>query len=471
MDAKTLYQQGVTAIRDQQDPQRGRDLLIQSLRQDPRNDMAWLWLTRTVQDRSKQLEYVDRALTINPSNDAALKLKARLQAALQPPAIQPLATLPLATQPPPAPVAASENTALVVSAAAVPALYKTVDVPATLEEKARIAQLMERADIYATAGEIESAIGQWVDVLTIRVDHEAALRHAAGHLWRLNYQDDARELVQRALDAGTTVPTIYLTAIDMAERLGDVDHAEELRAHVISMPQADDPLLVAIADDYIRRFRNDEALAFLRRALEARPHSQALLIKTGDLLKEMDRNQEAMTYYDRAVRTGARTAKGREADKKLLNFVPVLTDRERGSVGLALREAAGITLLFLMMGWQDAGLDLLDLGVLRWFGVVLAMIGGYLVITATSSPQQKPVASWLGGQVPPDQPDPNKPLATPGRALAEPTHLPLISEDVRYVLGTVGALLLVIAFVLVFHHSLGLITENPPPYMPWSNDS
>ena len=461
MDAKTLYQQGVTAIRDQHDPQRGRELLIQSLRQDPRNDMAWLWLTRTEQDRDKQLEYVERALTINPANDAALKLKARLQTATQPP-IAPAAT-------PERP----EDRALIVPKAEVPALssYQTVDVPATPEEKARIAQLMERADIYATAGEIESAIEQWVEVLNIRVDHEAALRHATGHLWRLQYQDDARELVQRALDAGTTVPTIYLTAIDMAERLGDIDHAEELRAHVISMPQADDPFLVAIADDYIRRFRNDEALAFLYRALEARPNSQALLIKTGDLLKELDRNQEAMTYYDRAVRTGARTARGREADKKLLNFVPVLTDRERGSVGLALREAAGITLLFLMMGWQDAGLDLLDLGAMRWFGVLLAMIGGYLVVTATSSPQQNRVASWLGGQVPPDQPDPNQPLAAPGRALQEPTQLPQISDDVRYVLGTMGAILLVMAFLLVFYHSLELITENPPPYMPWSGDS
>jgi hypothetical protein len=59
----------------------------------------------------------------------------------------------------------------------------------------------------------------------------------------------------------------------------------------------------------------------------------------------------------------------------------------------------------------------------------------------------------------------------PGRALEEPSRLPLISEDVRYVLGTVGAILLVLAFLLVFHHSLELITENPPPYMPWSGDS
>jgi tetratricopeptide (TPR) repeat protein len=81
MDAKTLYRQGITAIRDQGDLQRGRELLLQSLRLDSQNDMAWLWLTRTVRDRQKQLEYVERALSINPNNESAQQLRLRLQVA------------------------------------------------------------------------------------------------------------------------------------------------------------------------------------------------------------------------------------------------------------------------------------------------------------------------------------------------------------------------------------------------------
>jgi tetratricopeptide (TPR) repeat protein len=444
MDARTLYQQGVTAIRDQNNLQQGRHLLIQSLRQDPRNDMAWLWLTRTVRDRQKQLEYVEHALQINPANESAQKLKGRLQAA------------------PPAP-ASQQPVAVAVAA---PGGLKTIDVPVTPEEKDQIAHLMDRAEIYLQAGETEAAIEQWVEVLKIRVDHETALRQASGHLWRLQYRDDARELVQRAIDAGTTVPSIYLTAIDIAERLGEQTRAEALREHIAALPNADDQLLVAIADDYIQRYRLEQALAFLSYALDKHPHSQKLLIKIGDLLKELDRPQEAMTYYDRAVRAGARTKEGKEADQRLLNYVPVLTDRERGSVGLALREAAGVGLFFLVMAWQDAGLSLLQMGLMRWVGVGIGLIGGYLTVTATSSPQQQPIANWLGSQIPPAIPDLNTPHATPGRALEEPTSLPILSVDVRYALGTIGGVLLVLAFIMVFHHALALITDNPPPYAP-----
>jgi tetratricopeptide (TPR) repeat protein len=457
MDSQTLFQQGVTAIREQNDVQRGRELLIQSLRQDAHNDMAWLWLTRTVRSREKQLEYVERALQINPANEAARKLKTRLAASVP--------------DAPPAPAGEPASSVIVPLGAPPPAAvspFNTVAVPITPEEKDEIARLMERADVYVEAGDIEAAIEQWIAVLNIRVDHETALRNASGHLWRLQYRDDARELVQRAIDAGTTVPSIYLTAIDIAERLGETSQAEELRERVAALPEADDQLLVAIANDYLKRYRMDEALTFLNRALETHPDSQKLLIKTGDVLKELERPQEAMTYYDRAVRVGTRTKEGKEADQRLLTYVPVLTDRERGSVWLAVREAAGIAVFYFVMAWQDAGLYLLQMGPLRWLGVGLGLVGGYLLVTATSSPQQDPVASWLGGQIPTTVPDMNTPHTTPGRALEEPTQLPEISDDTRYLLGTVGVVLLIMALLLVFHHTLDLMINDPPPYLPWS---
>jgi tetratricopeptide (TPR) repeat protein len=453
VDAKTLFQQGVSAIRDQNNPQLGRDLLIQSLKLNPQNDMAWLWLTRTVRDRDKQLEYVERALKVNPNNEAALKLKIRLDV-----------TPPFAVaEPKPEPVS---DVAVPAAASA----YLTVATPVSPEEKERIATLMDRANTYMEAGNTEAAIGQWVEVLNIRVDHETALRHATGHLWRLQYRSDARELVQRALDAGTMVPSIYMTAIDISERLGEHTRAEELRQRVASLPQAGDQAIMTVADDYIQRYRLDQALDFLKSAHEAHPDSQGIMIKIGDLLQQLERPQEAMTYYDLAVRTGPRTNEGKEADQKLLTFVPILTDRERGSVWLALREVIGLGLFYLIMGWQDASLSLLEMGPRRWIGVAFSVIGGYLFVTATSSPQQRRIAGWFGGAIPPVIADLNQPHSTPGRALEEPTQLPMISREVRYVLGSMGVVLLVVAFALVFHQTLHQVSTNPPPYLPWSGD-
>jgi tetratricopeptide (TPR) repeat protein len=466
MDARSLYREGVLAIRDQKDIARGRDLLVQSLRQDPNNDMAWLWLTRTVTDRQKRLEYVERALKVNPANEQARQLKDRLQAAPPPePPIPP-------AEPPPEPASAPPASPFLATPAATgrsvirPIGPKTVDIPVTQGEKEQIAQLMDKADIYLESGDEEAAVAQWVEVLKLRVDHEVALRNAAGHLWRMRYWDDAMELVQRAVDAGTRVPSIYLTAIDMAERRGDQGEAEVLRERIATLPAADEQLLVTVADYYVERYQTDQALRFLQQAIETHPDSQKLLVKLGDVYQQLDRNQEAMVYYDRAVRLGSRSKKGKEADKKLAGFVPVLTDRERGSVWLAVRETVGVMLLFVLMGWQDAGLSLFDMGPRRWVGVLLSAVGGYLLITATSSPQQEPVASWLGGRVPvtPVGEDTLQPVpAAPGRAAQEPTHLPIVPASGRYLLGTAGIVLLVMAFILVFYHALDLVMNNPLP--------
>lgn len=496
MDARELYRQGVSAIRDHKDLARGRELLIQSLKLDPRNDMAWLWLTHTTTDPAKRLELVERALRINPANEAALKLKARLQSAGPPP--EPASpppppapdtsamTLVEAEQPAPlvAPAAEEPSAPILAASEAVPApatpsviqplKRKTIDDPVTPAERERIALLMDRAEAYQLGGDIEQAIALWVEVLSIRVDHELALRNAAGHLWKLQYWDDARELIQRAIDAGTRVPTVYLTAIDMAERRGDAGWSAELREKVATLPTPDEALVVKVADYYLGRGDANIARRFLEQALAAHPDMPAALIKLGDMARDAGDSIEATRLYERAARAKAPGKVRKEVDKKLRAALPVLTDRERGSVWLAVREALGVAGLFLLLGWQDARLDLLALGPRRWLGVLISLAGGYLLVTATSSPQQKPLAGWLGGTVPPPPPptpprgplDP-EPFRPPGRALQEPTALPLLPVSVRLLLALAGLALLILAFVLVFSQSLEWVGDHRPPYLPW----
>jgi tetratricopeptide (TPR) repeat protein len=261
-----------------------------------------------------------------------------------------------------------------------------------------------------------------------------------------------------------------MTAIDMAERQGDYAEAEALRERIASLPDADEQLLVTVVDYYAERLQFEQARQFIERALETNPKRQRLLVRMGDLLEAMDQPQAAITYYDQAVRLGTRTDEGKTADKRLARAVPVITDRERGSVWLAMRETLGFVIFGLVLAWQDAGLNLMDMGLRRWVGVVLGFVGGYLLITATSSPQQDPIASWLGGDLPENlKHKRDEFLARPGQAKQDPTELPIISEDARYVLGFVGVLVLALAFALVFHRSLGIVIDNPPPYMPWSN--
>jgi Tfp pilus assembly protein PilF len=360
------------------------------------------------------------------------------------------------------------------STAIQPLKRKTVDNPVTPAERDRIALLMDRAEAYQEAGDIEQAIALWVEVLSIRVDHELALRNAAGHLWKLQYWDDARELIQRAIDAGSRVPTVYLTAIDMAERRGDAGWSAELREKVATLPTPDEALVVKVADYYVQRGDANIAQRFLEQALAAHPDMPAALIRLGDMMREAGDSIEATRLYERAARAKAPGKVRKEVDRKLRTALPVLTDRERGNVWLAAREALGVASLFLLLGWQDARLDLLALGPRRWLGVLVSLAGGYLLVTATSSPQQKPLAGWLGGTVPPPSPPPPprgpldpEPFRPPGRALQEPTELPLLPASVRLTLALAGLVLLVLAFVLVFSQSLEWVGDHRPPYLPW----
>jgi tetratricopeptide (TPR) repeat protein len=387
---------------------------------------------------------LDRALTINPDNEQALQLKQRLLdvngngggTAIKP-----------ADGPTAAPVPAG------------------VKVPTGSDQK-RIQALLKEADSLLADGKTEDAIEQWVRVLEIQPDHEEALANAVRYLSRLKYVDDAKELVWRAIDAGTTVPSIYLTAIDIAKHLGDAHQADDLRDKLVRLPTADDEMISKVVDYYVQQDRLGYAIEVLEHSLVTHPKSQKLLIRMGDLQKAFMNEAESRRYYERAARLGTRTQEGKEADKKLTESAPLLSDHERGSMMLAAREALGFAAVYILMGWQDAGLNLVAMGTSRWMGVVISILGGYLMVTALWSTQQRPLAGILGGQVPTpkkreEKIDVNATSRDAPKAVQETdTELPIIPMWIRGVFAVIGLAILAIAFAMVFDRALELVA-NP----------
>lgn len=444
-EAQTLFRQGVLALREEKDVAEGRRLLTESLKRDPRNEMAWLWLSRTTNDPQKRMMCIDRALQINPTNEQALTLKQKYNGG--------------------APIMAAAESPVEPAEA--------ISTPAALDRR-QIRLMLRIADDLLEKEDVEGAIEKWVQVLEMEVDHEEAMRNAVRHLSRLKYMDDAKELVWRAIDAGTKHPSIYLTAIDIARYNRDTNEEDELLERMARLPDIDDGVTADTVDRFFQSEQWTRAEDVLNAALETHPNSQKLLTRMGDLYEATGRKSDAMRLYDRAARLGIGTREGREADKKMAETPAVLTDRERGSIALAWREAAGFGLFYLLLAWHDAGLNLLNLGLNRWAGVGISLLGGYLLVTATSSPQQQPLAQLLGGHVPENPPETDKPVpayeednTTKARLIIEPTTLPIIPLLFRVLFAIGGLVLLGLAIRLVFGTAIDLLL-NPvtPPDLP-----
>ncbi|MFN8371517.1 MAG: tetratricopeptide repeat protein [Anaerolineae bacterium] len=515
-EAQTLFRDAVLAIRNGEDPENARKMLMQSLKLNPQNEMGWLWLARTLDEPRQKMDCIERALKLNPDNEQAQAMREEtLQSLFQPrktttqtTAITPntLATTPVPMQAAPPPVPAepaplatppkkvtqtiapvkSTQTSTVRKTQtgtfaagaggggelAIPDKRRTTStgrtIPAhqrrelSLTERRRIDILLDKANKLLEAENTEDAIEQWVKVLQIQHDHEEAMRNSVRFLSKLGYMEDAKELVWRAINGGTDHPSVYLTAIEIAERENEKQLADELRGDVVRLPQANEGVVITIADYYMRIKQNHRAIEILKQSLESHPDSQKILIRLGDLYHEQDREREAALYYDRAAALGTGTKEGKAADKKMKNYVPIMTDKERGSLMMAWREAFGFGAAALLLAFQDAGLNLLRLGVGRWAGVGLAVFGGYLLVTATSSPQQQGLAKLFGGHVPSSGYDGEE----HGGVIQQETVLPIIPTPVRAVLGLVGGLMLVGAFALVFGTALGLLLHPVAPDVP-----
>ena len=84
----TLLDQAVAHIKAG-DLENGKQLLIQVLQQNPKDENAWLWMSRCVPTAEQKKECFKRALAINPSNEMARKALEKLSLSVTPPVQSP----------------------------------------------------------------------------------------------------------------------------------------------------------------------------------------------------------------------------------------------------------------------------------------------------------------------------------------------------------------------------------------------
>ena len=78
MDEQALLKQGIAAAKEGRNAEAWR-LLDQALRQNQRNELAWLWLSRVVDSQEQQIKCLENVLAINPHNTVARETLDELQ--------------------------------------------------------------------------------------------------------------------------------------------------------------------------------------------------------------------------------------------------------------------------------------------------------------------------------------------------------------------------------------------------------
>ena len=342
MDAQTLFREGVLTLREKHDPVEARRLLSQSLKLDPKNEMAWLWLSRTTNDPQQKLICVERALKINPNSAQAMMLRAKLQIAAD--------ALPDGD-----PGVANHNRR---SSRRQRRNLRPPVASTQVRATVKIEQYMAKAETLIADGDVEGALELWVRA---RPSGRSPARHAERGALPVQAELSGRcsRTDLAGAEAGTTSIPILPDRYRHRALPGRHGEADDLRERVALLPNADEDLIVKMVDYFDQQGQPLRATELLERALEAHPNSQRLLVMIGDIYQQTPgRKADAMMYYERAARMKSRSKAGKSAEKALSVFTPVMTDRERGSFTLALREAFGFGAVFLLLGWQDAGLNL-----------------------------------------------------------------------------------------------------------------
>src|SRR5262249_57584564 len=101
-DPAALRAQAADALRAGDKP-RARDLLAQAIRLNPADDQNWLWLSGAVETDDERQRCLERALQLNPNNQAARRGLALLVAGSAAPGSAPMPPTPSTPRPPPPP--------------------------------------------------------------------------------------------------------------------------------------------------------------------------------------------------------------------------------------------------------------------------------------------------------------------------------------------------------------------------------
>ncbi len=445
--AERLYRVGRQAMQEGNHP-RARTVLAQALLIDPRYLPAWVALYRACSGPEEQLYCLAQIGRLKPEDPRIKQAYLALQARHPGARPRPLPEFAAEGQPQPTP-AAPESVAVAGPEPAPPRPLPRGE----RRRQRRVEALLRRAAEMRAAGDEAGALSIYLDLLYEDPAQPEALAEAVRLLSRQGRLGEAQTWVERSIEMGNQDPGAYVSLAELRLHTSGGDPWEPLAA-LRRLPQARPAHLVRAATLYQNWGQVREAVQVLHEAERLDPHHQPTLMRLAAIYQEYHQPARALHYLKRVVDVDPRSELGRAAEAQLLEVGPHIPRSVQTNMLYALREVLGIALFFFLLAALDAGLNVIAIDLAGWIGVSLSALGGYMVVSATSSPAQRVFQPFLGGAEAPSRPA----VVDPGDGYLPPVvseaPLPTLPEGARWALGAVGSAILLVAAGLVLRHSL-----------------
>ena len=194
--------------------------------------------------------------------------------------------------------------------------------------------------LLSQSGRSQEALEQWRAALGLRPNDLKLMQVMIVEYGKGRFFEEAAGLAERALAAGPAHPALYLAIIKAYQDKNDHRTALRIAGQMIQKFPNVARANFEYAYELDRAGRSDEALAFLKAAINADPNYEEPFFLHGEILSRASRWEEAIPAFRRAIElkhdyTAARVALGRalmnigrynEAESELLRAVSIVPD-------------------------------------------------------------------------------------------------------------------------------------------------
>ncbi len=441
---EAMLQQGIAASKAG-DKNLARQLLTQVVQIDPTSEQAWLWLSDTVTDNGFRQLCLEKVLAINPQNLGAQKAMQML-AALPPQAVKlPLAKHPRGAasppqEPPPAadpptrdhtppPPAAAHHAP--TSSASTTCLWcgekissrmvvtcpscdhslefdcpdcgyslplETTHCPRCSHRmgdfaRHRKAYLSHLGEAYRARGLLQQALSVYHYLLEIEPENPGLHVQLSELFALLEKTDESAAEAERAVELDPLNPEALSRLGRWYLNTGRHDKAGILAARLTALKTCPIPLTLLLGDLEYERGQYPAALRAYTQVRESKelntfnaPAQASVHFRLGELYRLADEWQAALAAYQACRDTQAEIYEVQEAQKWIDRIRPPLPPHTLRSHGETLRAMAGPVLLVWLTGALAIGFRFQYLTLLGGVGLIGAVLGGYLLASALSTP-------------------------------------------------------------------------------------